>query len=196
MKHILVTLCFLFCAGTGTAQDVLYTLPHPDKWGTEKISFPINFAQSIPFKGNEEIRFTPGWGDSKSEEYWSYVFLWFVEGAPAINADNLKQYLTQYYNGLYLTNQKEKTPVNGGFTKIEIKKTTAASGDDETYLGKIATLNFLTKTAFSLNARIHIRRDAVGNHTAVLLEISPRDYKHAVWDSMDKIVAGFEFNTN
>jgi hypothetical protein len=192
MKQTLIALCFLFFAGKGICQQATYTLPLPAKWGVEKIAFPIGFAPSIPYKGIEEIRFTPGWGDNKSAEYWSYTFLWFIEGAPIINQDTLKNCLTQYYNGLYLSNQKTDPPADKNFSHIQLKKVDKAKDDLETYEGKISTLNFLNKLPFTLNARAHIRKYATGNHTAVLFEISPQDFKHEVWGAMDVIVDGFK----
>src|SRR5882757_10892368 len=120
MKQALLLSCFLLFAGKALCQQTEYTLPQPDKWGKEKIPFPIEFAPSIPFKGMEEIRFTPGWGDNKSEDYWSYTFVWFVEGVPVITQDSLKKYLTQYYTGLYFTNQKESPTGNRDFTQVAV----------------------------------------------------------------------------
>jgi hypothetical protein len=192
MKQIIIALLFLFFADAGLCQQGSYSLPLPANWGVEKIAFPIVFAPAIPYKGLEEIRFMPGWGDSKSPDYWSYSFLWFIEGTPDINPDTLKLYLTQYYNGLYISNQKTGLPANNSITQVQLKKIANADEDLETYEGKIITLNFLNKLPLKLNARIHIRKYTAKNHSAVLLEISPQDYKHTVWDQLDGIVAGFK----
>ncbi|MEP6614058.1 MAG: hypothetical protein ABJA76_19280 [Mucilaginibacter sp.] len=192
MKQALLLFCFLLFAGKAFCQQPEYTLPQPEKWGKEKIAFPIEFAPSIPFKGMEEIRFTPGWGDSKSADYWSYTFVWFIEGAPVINADSLKQYFTQYYTGLYITNQKESPTGKRDFTQVQIAKIATVNMDVDTYEAKISTINFLNKQPLVLNGRIHVRRYAAINHTVLLIEISPQDYKHPVWAGMDGIVNGFK----
>ena len=192
MKRVLLLSCFLFFAGKAFCQQLEYALPQPEKWGKEKIAFPIEFAPLIPFKGMEEIRFTPGWGDIKSEDYWSYTFVWFVEGAPVISRDSLKQYLSQYYTGLYFANQKESPTGDRDFTHVQATKIAAANADKDTYEVKIATVNFLTKQALALNGRIHVRRYQAINRTALLIEISPKDYKHPVWMGMDNIVSEFK----
>ena len=192
MKQVLLLFCFLLFAGKAYCQQPEYTLPLPEKWGKEKIPFPIGFAPSIPFKGMEEIRFTPSWGDFKSDDYWSYTFVWFIEGAPVINADSLKRYFTQYYTGLYFTNQKESPTGDRDFTHVQATKIAAANADADTYEVKIATVNFLTKQALALNGRIHVRRYPAVNRTALLIEISPKNYKHPVWVGMDGIVGGFK----
>ena len=52
-----------------------YTLNTPEGWGVEHFLIPIEFAPSIPYKGVEDIRFTPGWGNAKTDECWTYCFL-------------------------------------------------------------------------------------------------------------------------
>lgn len=191
MKQALLLSCFLFFIGKAFCQQPEYTLPQPEKWGKEKIAFPIGFAPSIPFKGMEEIRFTPGWSDSKSADYWSYTFVWFVEGAPVINADSLKRYLTQYYTGLYFSNQKEKSTDSRSFTDVRVTRVAGSGTDVDTYEAKISTGNFLNKQPLVLNGCVHVRRFAAIKRTALLIEISPKDYKHSVWAGMDDIVNGF-----
>src|SRR4051812_6700953 len=63
-----------------------YALTAPEGWGVERFAIPIEFAPSIPYKGVEDIRFAPGWSDAKSNEYWTYAFLWYLDGKPAIDA--------------------------------------------------------------------------------------------------------------
>jgi hypothetical protein len=75
MKKIILILFAIFCAGKSFSQQSPYVFPQPAKWTSEKIAFPISFAPKIDFKGTEDIRFTPGWGNQASEEYWSYTFV-------------------------------------------------------------------------------------------------------------------------
>ena len=66
--------------------EPIYKLPFPDGWNVERFSIPIDFAPGIAYKGVEDIRFAPGWGDKKSEEYWSYCFLWWLNPDAKIDA--------------------------------------------------------------------------------------------------------------
>ena len=118
MKKFLFLSLLILCIQKNYAQRAPYNLPVPLKWGVEKLSIPIDFAPRIPFTGNEELRFAPGWGNSKSSEYWAYVFLWFIHGKPWLHEDTLNSYLTQYYNGLYLSNLKNKTNPPSNFHKL------------------------------------------------------------------------------
>jgi hypothetical protein len=74
-----------------------YKLITPDGWTVERLPFPIEFAPQIPYKGVEELRFAPGWGDIKSDEHWTYAFLWC----------SMEKYLTELHvtkpNVIHLT---------------------------------------------------------------------------------------------
>jgi len=194
MKRYFWALVLLLSANAAICQQAGYTLPTPKGWNTEKITLPIEFAPGIPIKGMEELRFTPGWGDSKTGEYWSYAFLWFIDGLPVYKKDTLENYLTQYFNGLYISNLKNKTNAPANFTAVKLKKNRAALTDQQTFEGKITTLNFLTGQPIAFYVRIHVRNYALNGHTAVLYEISPQDYDNVVWDKLDGVVNGFQVN--
>jgi hypothetical protein len=85
-----------------------YTLATPDGWNIERFGIPIDFAPSIPYKGVEDIRFTPGWSDPNANDYWSYAFLWYLEGTPETNPQIIEKNLTAYYNGLVGRNIKQR----------------------------------------------------------------------------------------
>jgi hypothetical protein len=194
MKKLILFLALMLFIRTVKAQQITYTFPTPKDWNTEKIALPIDFAPAIPIKGMEELRFTPGWGDSKSSEYWSYAFLWFVDGQQHYKKDTLESYLTQYFNGLYISNLKNKTNAPANFTSVKMKKDKALITDQQTFEGKLTTLNFLTGKPITFYARIHVRNYPASGHTAVLYEISPKDYDNVVWDKLDGVVNGFQVN--
>ena len=56
-----------------------YKLIIPEDWTTEQFPIPIGFATEINFVGIEDIRFSPGWADPKSDEYWTYAFLFIIK---------------------------------------------------------------------------------------------------------------------
>jgi len=81
-----------------------YTLPTPKGWTTELFMIPISFAPEISYKGVEDIRFAPGWGNAQSNEYWTYAFLWSLEGTQEMNAEIIQRNLSAYYAGLIASN--------------------------------------------------------------------------------------------
>ena len=194
MKRTLLAVVVLLICGKAFSQQSPYILPLPEKWGVEKIHFPISFAPEIPYKGNEEIRFTPGWGNETSYEYWSYTFLWFIDGTPKIDAMVLQENFTKYFNGLYrLNNKKQPIANNVSFTKPVIEKVQTAANDTETYKGKMSTLNFLNGKPLELFAIIHVRNYPSSNHSAILVEFSPKAYDQPVWQGLNGIVDGFKY---
>src|SRR5687767_7882069 len=73
-----------------------YFLDTPKNWGIERFLIPIAFAPSIPYKGVEDIRFTPGWSKKDSEEYWSYLFVWYLEGNVDLDVKTVEKNLAAY----------------------------------------------------------------------------------------------------
>ena len=81
-----------------------YTLPIPKDWTIERFPVPVSFAPQIIYKGVEDIRFTPGWGKVKSEDYWSYAFLWYLDGEVEMDSRIIERNLKAYYTGLVSVN--------------------------------------------------------------------------------------------
>ena len=192
MKKALFLLVLMFCIMQSQAQQqVPYNLPTPQKWSVERLPIPITFAPKIPLNGIEELRFAPGWGISKSGEYWAYTFLWFINGKPWLNADTLNNYVRQYYDGLYITNLKNKTNPPANFTRSTVKPIPRLLNDAETYEGQITTLDFLTGKPIVFNIRIHVRNYPQVKRTAILFQVASQDYHQPVWAVMNNIIAGF-----
>ena len=90
-----------------------YQLIIPNGWTTEIFSLPPDFAPQIVYKGIEDIRFAPGWEDTKSDEHWTYSYLWWLEGTLVIDAGILQVNLKAYYDGLVARNITGRNiPVN------------------------------------------------------------------------------------
>lgn len=170
-----------------------YKLAMPQHWNIERFSFPIEFARQIPYKGVEDVRFAPGWGDSSSAEHWSYAFLWWLEGQPAIDAAGLTSSLTAYYNGLVSRNiSSRKIPTEKVIpTVAAIKKIKTGAGDAETYGGTIRMLNYLVQRPMVLNCIVHVKPYDAQQRTALFFEVSPQPLQHAIWREMDQLWAGF-----
>jgi hypothetical protein len=197
IKRTLFLAIIVFAMAKTKAQQINYNLPKLPQWGVEKFNFPIDFAKNIPFIGVEELRFAPGWSDNKTGEYWAYTFLWFIEGKPILGKDKVNTYLRTYYDGLYISNIKDKklTPPKN-FTVADVKNVPPLANDQETYEGKIMTLDFLTGEPITLNIRMHVRNLPQIGHSALLIEVSPESYKQPVWVEMNNIVAGFRVTEN
>ena len=172
----------------------VYNLPVPAGWSREVFTLPPDFAKQIKFKGVEELRFFPGWGDEKTEDYWSYAFLWWLEGNQDIDASVLQDNLKILYSGLIERNIVQRRIPKEKLFPVEVKihniKTTA--GDLKTFEGTVHMLDYMQQAPMILNLRIHIRDCIDKSHTSILLEISPKSFDHPNWQQLDKLYLGFD----
>ena len=83
----------------------------PDKWRSEDIPFPLDFAPTIAHQGVEELRFPPGFFKPDAPDYWSYAFTWRTTDAANLDAKALGDELTVYFRGLIAAVDKDKKQV-------------------------------------------------------------------------------------
>lgn len=171
-----------------------YRLAIPDQWGVERIAFPIEFAPQIPYKGMEDLRFAPGWAKPESNDYWSYTFLWWLEGSPTIDALTLQDNLKAYYSGLVGRNISGRNiPADKVVpTNVVIKKTKAGANGELTYAGTISLLDYMTQRPMTLQCSITIKICKDQNRTAVFVALSPKLPNHSIWQDLNKIRTSFE----
>jgi hypothetical protein len=94
-------LSFLAAAGPPDVPKRSPSLPVPKGWRTEDTSYPPPWARDLPWRGELEIRFPPGWFDAKSPFYWSYPVLYRLEGDVLSSRNDLERALRAYDAGLY-----------------------------------------------------------------------------------------------
>jgi hypothetical protein len=83
------------------ADELSYSWPLPAQgWFTDRFDFPLPFAPSLPYGGFEDLHQLDGFGDAGSKEFWSYDFLFWLDGQPAITRASLERDLHDYYAGL------------------------------------------------------------------------------------------------
>ncbi len=179
----------IFDANTWVAP---YNLVIPDGWTVEHFSLPPDFAPQITYKGIEDIRFTPGWGDIKSDEHWTYSFLWWLEGSPKIDIVILQANVKAYYSGLVSRNITG-VPANKLVpTTTIVKKITTAPGDTETFHATIHMLDYHTQQPITLNCSIHVKECRDQKHTPIYFEVSPKPFTHPVWKKLSQIRDSFD----
>lgn len=171
-----------------------YTLSTPEGWGIERFAIPIGFAPAINYKGVEDIRFAPGWADPKSTEYWSYAFLWYLEGNVEVNAQITQKNLTDYYAGLVGRNieprkipKEKQVPV-----KVTITETKAVEGDLKTFSGTVDMLDYMQQKPMTLNVMVHVRSCPGKNNTFVFYQLSPQPLADNVWRDLQKLWTSFD----
>jgi hypothetical protein len=209
MKTMKKLLIFFFCVAAipsfaqsdtkfdGPAWKPPYKLTL-EGWGIERFLIPVDFAPQIPYKGVEDIRFAQGWGDIKNKEYWSYAFLWCLDGSPAINADSIASHLNYYYDGLVARNiEKRNIPADMVIkTKTTMSPVKTNHGDLKTFEGKISMLDYMGKKLMTLRCIVHLRKCAGTDKTILFHQLSPQPYSALIWTKLKKLWIDFECNNN
>ncbi len=201
MKHLFYILFYLIFLDTqaqntkfdGHTWAPPYQLSIPEKWTIERFEIPISFAPKITYKGVEDIRFTPGWGKAESEEYWTYAFLWYLEGSPKINASSISSNLNAYYTGLIEVNAgNSRTEAEKNITvKTTFKKITSEFSDLATYTGTVTMLDYMQRKPITLYSKVHVRKCTLKNKTLVFHELSPKPFSHKNWKLLDQLWIDF-----
>lgn len=179
----------------GHAWDAPYHLAIPAGWTIERFLVPISFAPKIPYKGVEDIRFAPGWGNAKSEEYWSYAFLWYLDGTPAISAAIIADNLQAYYTGLLSINtdsaKRSAIPDSLQQAKTSFSEIHPVDGDIKTFRGTIQMIDYMQLKPVTLHCIAHLRTCPKDNKTLLFFQLSPQSYTHRIWTSFHELWKGF-----
>ncbi|MBC7935341.1 MAG: hypothetical protein H7Y86_08315 [Rhizobacter sp.] len=179
----------------GHKWEAPYHLPLPEKWTFERFLVPISFAPEIAYKGVEDIRFAPGWANKESEQYWSYTFLWWLDGKPEFNASIVAANLKAYYKGLMKVNidtKKYNIPAEQLIATTTFQKTITANGDLETYTGTVHMLDYMQRKPITLNCLVHFKACTIEKKTVVFHELSPQPFTNKIWDEFKVLWEGFK----
>lgn len=176
----------------GHKWDAPYTLPIPKDWTIERFLIPISFAPQIPYKGIEDIRFTPGWGNKNSDDYWSYAFLWYLEGEVEMDSRTIENNLNAYYTGLIGINGRNIPAERLTPVVTTIKEAKPDKGDLKNYAGKIEMVDYMSQKPIILYCKAHLKSCPGENKTFVFYELSPRPLSHEIWKSLDKLWIDFK----
>lgn len=168
-----------------------YTLDSPEGWDIERFPIPISFAPKIQYKGVEDLRFMPGWGKAESAEYWTYAFLWYLEGNHKLTVKKLESNMREYYSGLASAMQKENVDPESIKARANIKKGKRQDGDLKTFYGTVDILDYKASKPISLYCKVHLKSCEGQNNTFMFFELSPQNYNHSVWENLDALWTNF-----
>lgn len=169
-----------------------YTLLAPKDWGIERFLIPIGFAPQIPYSGIEDIRFAPDWAQVDSDEYWSYAFLWYLDGDIKMDCAIIEHNLKAYYAGL-ITINGNKIPLEKIIpVEVSFKEVRTDTNDLKTFAGTIRMLDYMNQKPIVLNCKVHLKSCSGENKTFVFYELSPKPISHNIWQSLDKLWYDFK----
>jgi len=152
------------------------------EWGSEFFPFPISFAPEIPLEGIEEAVFPPGWGNTESPEFWSYVFVWKVKTPAPLTIQELETYLQYYFDGLLdIKNRKNGSTILP--TSTLLKNTTANS-----FIGTVHLFEGrYTQKMMYLHTFITQEYCKASKEAIIVFKFSPKGFNHPVWKDFKKL---------
>ncbi|MDO9376265.1 MAG: hypothetical protein Q7T76_17710 [Ferruginibacter sp.] len=208
MKKLLTLLICLMAlttwAQTPTAEfdghkwEAPYELSIPKAWTIERFLIPIVFAREIPYTGVEDIRFAPGWADATSEQYWTYAFLWYLDGAASTNVSTLEKQLQAYYTGLLKinTDSVKLSTLNLPPAKVVFQEITSAEGDLQTFSGTIDMIDYMQLKPLKLHCLVHLKSCPGEKKTFIFYQLSPKSLAHGNWDTLKELWTSFKCKKN
>ena len=117
-RHNLILSCTLliFIAPAFAQSNPSLFKSAPKNWRPETIPFPLRFAPRIPYTGLEELRFAPGMFKPDQQDFFTYAFIWRLDGNVDLSPKSLSQNLLHYFQGLYTQVSKTKQADTKTFT--------------------------------------------------------------------------------
>lgn len=197
IRHVfnLLLLCAVVAA-PGRAQDpvaVPFFLPTLEGWRTETIPFPLEFAPELEYEGLEELRFSPGMFEEGSEDFWSYVFIWWVPEQTPFNTEQLQVDLERYFRGLTaaVAEAREFDPGEPNF-KVQLEATESSTPEHLQLKGTAATYDvFVTRKPIQLGIRIDFIECPSQGQVAAFFQLSPQPLDERIWEVMDTMRQDF-----
>lgn len=186
---LLIILC-MSCVSFAQEQQKspAYFLPTPSGWKTESFEFPLGFAPDIKYTGVEDIRFSQGWSDQKSDNFFSYLFIWYVNEYPALTEQKLQDYMKLYFDGLAKTvaesnniPAKDVSPTMALFVKDKNKFRGKINFFDSFFSKQQLILNVLAETTECKEKKKHV----------IFFQLSPQNTNHKIWNDLKTITKGF-----
>lgn len=179
-----------------TAQDP-YSLPTPEGWATERMTFPLGFAKDLDHKGVEDVRFAPGMFKPDAPDYFSYAFLMWLEGTVSFEPAALEKDLLTYYKGLCAAVSRSRK-LELDLSKISVKvvrqekKGRLAGGEADVSHAQIDWFDpFTTGKPLTLHLEIWTRSAEEGKRSCLLALASPKEKSAPIWGALRKIQEGF-----
>ncbi len=180
-------------AGSGEIR-----LAAPANWRKERIKLPPSFARDMKLKGVEEVRFTPGMFDAKSDSFLSYLLVFRVESDPKLTKDVLHRELLAYYRGLSVSVSKGRG-VEVEPEKFSIKLTESQGSKHSQHLAGRLSFNgelkwlepFVTRKSQTLQLELESWQDDDAKQNYLFLLISPKKRSEPVWTEMRQVRAGY-----
>jgi hypothetical protein len=195
MRKIISALLFLTSISiTAKSQDAKAEfLKEPSTWSFERFPLPPVFSPDFPYKGVEELRFSPGMFNKDSSGYFSYAFVAQLDNTTAIMQSEIKNYLLTYFKGLCGSTAKERNlSIDTSQITVSIAKKNNVPAGVTIYNAQLSVFGVFTDGApVTLNAEIKVLNNINTKNCYLVFIASPHKKTDDIWKQLYKIQDSF-----
>ena len=195
MKNLLTSLIFIasltIAANSQEAKPQL--LKEPANWSFERFALPPEFAPTIPYKGVEELRFSPGMFNKDTATYFTYAFVAQLDNVTSISQNDIRNYLLKYFKGLCGATAKDrKLVVDTTNITVNVEKRKDTPANEIIYNASLNVFGvFADGAAVKLNMEVKVLMNAVTKETYLIFIASPKEKSDTIWKKLYEIQKGF-----
>ena len=158
----------------------------PDDWRKESFDFPLRFAPTIPYEGQEHVRFHPRWDQFADEAGFSYVVLWDVKAVP-IEPPDLEDYLEAYFTGLMSNVARGRKLADSAKAVVAAHPMAQLPGWQQAFGVEIRTTNSFSKGEPLLLYGEVTQRNCGKGRMQVVIALSQARRDRAIWKGLRDI---------
>jgi hypothetical protein len=181
-----------FPAHTNQPADP-FTYNVPGSWSTDpRYIFPLPWWQEIPYKGFEDIFFSPNFDDTGSPEYHSFLFFLWLDGTHMMNAEQLQTDALAYFRGI-ATERGRNYKFTPDLSKVSATYKEDLAGSQKfggaparTFSGVLNIYDTHGKV-ITLNSEVLISICGTSDHTVVFFGQSLEPRAGEMWKQIDAL---------
>lgn len=193
MKNFLASLIIFLSIAAQSQEHKAELLIEPANWAFERFELPPAFAPGIPYKGVEELRFSPGMFNKETATYFTYAFIAQLDNVTSISQNDIKDYLLKYFKGLCSSTAKDrKLVIDTSLITVAIEKKKDIPASENIHNALVSMFGvFADGAAIKLNIEVKVLMNAVAKKTYLIVIASPREKTDTVWKSLYEIQKRF-----
>ena len=193
MKNIVAILIFTVSFSLTHGQEKPQLLKEPDTWAFERFALPPVFAPNIPFRGVEELRFSPGMFKKDSTDYFTYAFAAQLDSTTSISQDGIRNYLLNYFRGLCRSTANDrKLGIDTSKIAVFVEKKRGLPRSKIIYNALLNIFGvFADGAPVKLNMEVKVLTSSAAKKTYLIFIASPREKTDNVWTKLYKIQKDF-----
>jgi hypothetical protein len=195
MKNVLIALIFIVSLSIAAKaqQATPQLLKEPAAWTFERFTLPPSFAPNFPYKGAEELRFSPGMFNKDSTDYFTYAFVAQLDNTTTISQNDISNYLLDYFKGLCSSTAKAREiVVDTSKITVAIEKKKASLNNEIIYNALLNVFGvFADGAPVQLNMEVKVLMNITAKKTYLLFIASPHEKNDEVWKELYTIQKDF-----